>query len=154
MDDVVGAMKIAQLHDFIDDLPDSYDTIVGERGTGLSGGQRQRLAIARTILLDSPVLVLDDSTSSVDAHTERLILSALDQVIEGRTTFLISNRFHAIARADEILVFQEGRIVQRGNHCDLVDVPGEYQDLYASQMRPFEDARAAVFETERAQEPD
>jgi ATP-binding cassette subfamily B multidrug efflux pump len=151
MDGVIDAMKIAQLHDFINELPDSYDTVVGERGIGLSGGQRQRLALARTILLDPPVLVLDDSTSSVDVHTERLILNALDQVIQGRTTFLISNRFHAIARADEILVFQGGRIVQRGKHSDLVDVPGEYQDLYASQMRPFEDARAAALEAERAQ---
>ncbi|MDA1173339.1 MAG: ABC transporter ATP-binding protein [Chloroflexi bacterium] len=151
MDDVVGAMKIAQLHDFIDELPSAYETVVGERGIGLSGGQRQRLAIARTILLDPPVLVLDDSTSSVDVHTERLILHALDEVIEGRTTFLISNRFHAIAQADEILVFQDGRIAQRGKHDDLVDVPGEYQDLYASQMRPFEEARVAALEAERAQ---
>jgi ATP-binding cassette subfamily B protein len=151
MDDVVGAMKIAQLHDFIHELPDSYDTVVGERGIGLSGGQRQRLAIARTILLDPPVLVLDDSTSSVDVHTERLILSALDEVIDGRTTFLISNRFHAIARADEILVFQGGRIVQRGKHDDLVGIPGEYHDLYVSQMRAFENARSEAFEAERPQ---
>jgi ATP-binding cassette subfamily B protein len=151
MDDVVGAMKIAQLHDFIDELPESYDTVVGERGVGLSGGQRQRLAIARTILLDPPVLVLDDSTSSVDVHTERLIQRGLDEVIEGRTTFLISNRFHAIAQADEILVFQGGSIVQRGKHDDLVDVPGEYQDLYSSQMRPFEDARAAAVDAEHTQ---
>jgi ATP-binding cassette, subfamily B, multidrug efflux pump len=150
LDNVVGAMKIAQLHDFIDELPDSYETVVGERGVGLSGGQRQRLAIARTIILDPPVLVLDDSTSSVDVHTERLIQRALDQVIEGRTTFLISNRFQAIAKADEILVFQDGQIVQRGKHDDLVDVPGEYQDLYSSQMRPFEEARAAALEAERA----
>jgi ABC-type multidrug transport system fused ATPase/permease subunit len=151
MDDVIGAMKIAQLHDFIDELPESYDTVVGERGVGLSGGQRQRLAIARTILLDPPVLILDDSTSSVDVHTERLIQRGLDEVIEGRTTFLISNRFHAIAQADEILVFQGGSIVQRGKHDDLVDVPGEYQDLYSSQMRPFEEARAAAVEAERTQ---
>jgi ABC-type multidrug transport system fused ATPase/permease subunit len=154
MDNVVGAMKIAQLHDFIDDLPDSYETVVGERGVGLSGGQRQRLAIARTIILDPPVLVLDDSTSSVDVHTERLIQRALDEVIEGRTTFLISNRFQAIAQADEILVFQDGRIVQRGKHGDLVDVPGEYQELYSSQMRPFEQARAAALEAERAKAGD
>jgi ABC-type multidrug transport system fused ATPase/permease subunit len=150
MDRVVGAMKVAQLHDFIGEMPQGYDTVVGERGVGLSGGQKQRLSIARTIILDPPVLVLDDSTSSVDVHTERLIQRALNDVIEGRTTFLISNRFHAIAQADEILVFQDGHIVQRGKHEDLVDVPGEYRDLHTSQMRPFEEARQAALEAERA----
>lgn len=149
MERVVDAMKVAQLHGFIEDLPTGYDTVVGERGVGLSGGQKQRLSIARTIILDPPVLVLDDSTSSVDVYTERLIQQALNDVIKGRTTFLISNRFHAIAQADEILVFQDGRIVQRGKHEDLVDVPGEYRDLHASQMRPFEEARLAALESER-----
>jgi len=150
MDRVVDAMRAAQLHDFIGEMPQGYDTVVGERGVGLSGGQKQRLSIARTIILDPPVLVLDDSTSSVDVHTERLIQRALTDVIEGRTTFLISNRFHAIAQADEILVFQDGHIVQRGKHEDLVDVPGEYRDLHTSQMRPFEEARQAALEAERA----
>lgn len=149
MERVVDAMKVAQLHEFIEGLPAGYDTVVGERGVGLSGGQKQRLSIARTIILDPPVLVLDDSTSSVDVYTERLIQQALNDVIEGRTTFLISNRFHAIAQADEILVFQDGRIVQRGKHEDLVDVPGEYRDLHTSQMRPFEEARLAALEAER-----
>mgnify|MGYP002629924056 CR=1 FL=1 len=154
MSDVIASMKIAQLHNFIDDLPETYETVVGERGVGLSGGQRQRLAIARTILLDPPVLVLDDSTSSVDVHTERLIQQALDEIIEGRTTFLISNRFNAIAQASEILVFKRGRIVQRGRHDELVNVPGEYQDLYASQMRPFEEARSAALKIERTENSD
>jgi ATP-binding cassette subfamily B protein len=109
----------------------------------LSGGQKQRLSIARTILLDPAVLVLDDSTSSVDVHTERLIQEALDHVIANRTTFLISNRFHAIAKADHILVFSDGEIIQRGKHEDLLAVPGEYRQLYDSQMRPFEEARRA-----------
>jgi ABC-type multidrug transport system fused ATPase/permease subunit len=150
MDRVVDAMRVAQLHDFVSGMPQGYDTVVGERGVGLSGGQKQRLSIARTIILDPPMLVLDDSTSSVDVHTERLIQRALTDVIEGRTTFLISNRFHAIAQADEILVFQDGHIVQRGKHEDLVDVPGEYRDLHTSQMRPFEEARQAAMEEERA----
>ena len=98
-DKVVEMTRMAQLHDFIDELPEGYATVVGERGVGLSGGQKQRLSIARTVLLNPPVLVLDDSTSSVDVHTERLIQQALDAVIAERTTFLISNRFHAIAKA-------------------------------------------------------
>lgn len=149
MDDVVESMRIAQLHDFIADLNEGYDTVVGERGVGLSGGQKQRLSIARTILTEPPVLILDDSTSSVDVHTERRIQQALERVIEGRTTFIISNRFHTIAQADEVLVFKDGRIVQRGRHEDLVDVPGEYQELYSSQMRPFEQAREAALQAER-----
>ena len=141
---VVHAAKAAQLHDFVAGLADGYDTVVGERGVGLSGGQKQRLSIARTILHDSPVLVFDDSTSSVDVHTERLIQKALDTVTAGRTTFLISNRFHAIAQADQILVFKDGEIIQRGVHHELLAVPGEYRDLYESQMRPFEEARQAA----------
>jgi ATP-binding cassette subfamily B multidrug efflux pump len=138
--------RMAQLHDFIQELPDAYETVVGERGVGLSGGQKQRLSIARTVLLNPPVLVLDDSTSSVDVHTERLIQQGLDKVIGSRTTFLISNRFHTISRADEILVFQDGEIVQRGTHEELVNVPGEYSELYNSQMRPFEQAKREFLE--------
>ena len=145
---VVDSMRIAQLHEFIEELPEAYETVVGERGVGLSGGQKQRLSIARTVLLDPPVLVLDDSTSSVDVYTERLIQQALNRVIEGRTTFLVSNRFHMIAQADEILVFKHGRIVQRGTHAELVDAPGEYRELYQSQMRPFEEARLAALEAD------
>ncbi len=142
--------SMAQLHDFIQELPDGYETVVGERGVGLSGGQKQRLSIARTVLLGPPVLVLDDSTSSVDVHTERLIQQGLDEVIGSRTTFLISNRFHTIARADEIFVFRDGEIVQRGMHDELVNAPGEYSELYHSQMRPFEQARRELQERQRA----
>jgi ATP-binding cassette, subfamily B, multidrug efflux pump len=134
-------MRIAQLHDFIEELPEGYSTVVGERGVGLSGGQKQRLSLARTILLDPPILILDDSTSSVDVHTERLIQQTLESVVSNRTTFLISNRFHAIALADNILVFKDGEIVQSGRHEELVGVEGEYRELYESQMRPFEEAR-------------
>ncbi|MEE8519638.1 MAG: ABC transporter ATP-binding protein [Dehalococcoidia bacterium] len=151
MERVIEVSRMAQLHDFIQELPDAYDTVVGERGVGLSGGQKQRLSIARTVLLDPPILILDDSTSSVDVHTERLIQQALDSVIATRTTFLISNRFQAIAKADEILVFQDGTIVQRGTHDELVSVAGEYAELYNSQMRPFEEARRAFFESQNGE---
>jgi ABC-type multidrug transport system fused ATPase/permease subunit len=134
-------MRIAQLHEFIEELPNGYETVVGERGVGLSGGQKQRLSIARTILLDPPILVLDDSTSSVDVHTERLIQRTLESVVSTRTTFVISNRFHTIAAADLILVFKDGEIVQSGKHEDLVSVDGEYKKLYDTQMRPAEEAR-------------
>jgi ATP-binding cassette subfamily B protein len=150
MERVVEVTRMAQLHDFITELPDAYETVVGERGVGLSGGQKQRLSIARTVLLDPPVLILDDSTSSVDVHTERLIQQALDEVITTRTTFLISNRFHTIAKADDILVFEDGSIVQQGTHDELVSVPGEYADLYHSQMRPFEEARRAFLESQES----
>lgn len=141
---VHAVTRIAQLHDFVADLPEEYGTVVGERGVGLSGGQKQRLSIARTILLDPAILILDDSTSSVDVHTERQIQQALDAVVSGRTTFLISNRFHAIAKADLILVFQDGRITQRGTHEELLRQGGEYRELHDSQMRPFEEARRAL----------
>ena len=134
-------MGIAQLHDFIQDLPAGYETVVGERGVGLSGGQKQRLSIARTILMDPPILILDDSTSSVDVHTERMIQETLEKVVSSRTTFVISNRFNTIALADLILVFKDGEIAQSGAHEDLVAVEGEYKELYDSQMRPAEEAR-------------
>jgi ABC-2 type transport system ATP-binding protein len=107
----------------------------------LSGGQKQRLSIARTLLIDPPILILDDSTSSVDVQTERQIHEALENVVASRTTFVISNRFHAIAQADQILVFKGGRIVQRGTHRELLSEAGEYRELYESQVRPFEEAR-------------
>jgi ATP-binding cassette subfamily B multidrug efflux pump len=137
-------MQVAQLHDFIEELAEGYDTVVGERGVGLSGGQKQRLSLARALLLDPPVLVLDDSTSSVDVHTERSIQQALETVIAQRTTFIITNRFQAISQADQILVFKDGEIVQRGLHDELVAAPGEYRELHDSQMRPFEEARRAA----------
>ncbi len=138
---VYEMMGIAQLHDFIQDLPAGYETVVGERGVGLSGGQKQRLSIARSILMDPPILILDDSTSSVDVHTERLIQQTLEKVVSSRTTFVISNRFNTIALADLILVFKDGEIAQSGTHEDLVAVEGEYKELYDSQMRPAEEAR-------------
>ena len=147
--EVEEVTRVAQMHDFVSGLPDAYETVVGERGVGVSGGQKQRLSIARTILLDPPILILDDSTSSVDVHTERMIQEALDKVVANRTTFLISNRFQAIAQADQILVFKDGEIVQRGTHDELLAVEGEYRELYEYQMRPMEEARRAALADEQ-----
>ncbi|MBI4199479.1 MAG: ABC transporter ATP-binding protein [Chloroflexi bacterium] len=138
LEKVVHAAKVAQLHDFIMSLPEGYDTWVGERGVTLSGGQRQRLAIARTFLVDPPVLILDDSTSSVDAETEHLLLKALREVMKGRTTFVIAHRLSTVHRADLILVLREGEIVQRGTHQELIREPGPYQEIYELQFRPQE----------------
>ena len=144
MDEVVKAAKVAQLHDFIEGLPDGYDSWVGERGITLSGGQRQRLAIARTILLDPPVLILDDSTSSVDMATEYRLQQALDEVIRGRTTFVIAHRLSTVRKADLILALDEGEIVERGTHEELLGRNGFYRSIYDLQLRPQEEEPAAV----------
>ena len=136
LEDVIQAAKVAQLHDHIASLPDGYDTWVGERGVTLSGGQRQRLSMARTILIDPPVLILDDSTSSVDVETERLIHSAMTQVMKGRTTFIIAHRLSSVREADLILVLKDGRIVEQGTHQELISQGGIYQDIYELQLRP------------------
>ncbi len=135
-DDVVRAAKIAQLHDHIAQLPDGYDTWVGERGVTLSGGQRQRLSIARTILLDPPILILDDSTSSVDVETEQRIHQAMIAVMQGRTTFVIAHRLSTVRAADLILVLQNGEIVEQRTHQALMAQGGIYQDIYELQLRP------------------
>ena len=144
MEEVVRAAKVAQLHDFIQGLPDGYDSWVGERGITLSGGQRQRLAIARTILLDPPVLILDDSTSSVDMATEYRLQQALDEAIRGRTTFVIAHRLSTVRRADLILALKDGEIVERGTHNELLALDGLYRSIYDLQLRPQEDDVAAV----------
>ena len=138
-DEVVQAAKIAQLHDAIMSFPQGYDTWVGERGSTLSGGQRQRLSIARTILIDPPVLVLDDSTSSVDVETERLIHRAMTEVMKGRTTFVIAHRLSTVREADMILVLKDGEIVEQGSHLELIGRPGIYRDIYELQLRPREE---------------
>ena len=138
MEDVVRAASIAQLHDFIEGLPKGYDMWVGERGVTLSGGQRQRLAIARTILLDPPILILDDSTSSVDMSTEYQIQQALAEVVKGRTTFVIAHRLSTIRNADLILVVDEGEVVERGTHKELLGRDGFYRRIHDLQLRPQE----------------
>ena len=138
-EDVVRAAQIAQLHDQIMRFPNGYDTWVGERGATLSGGQRQRLSIARTILLDPPILILDDSTSSVDVETERRIHQAMIAVMQGRTTFVIAHRLSTVREADLILVLQDGAIVEQGTHQELMARRGIYQDIYELQLRPQEE---------------
>jgi ATP-binding cassette subfamily B protein len=140
MEDVVEASKVAQLHDFVDGLPAGYDSWVGERGVRLSGGQRQRLAIARTILMDPPILILDDSTSSVDMATEYQIQQALAEVIKGRTTFVIAHRLSTVRKADLILVTDKGEIVERGTHEELLARDGSYRQIHDLQLRPQDEA--------------
>ena len=138
-EDIERAARVAQLHDQIMALPHGYDTWVGERGTTLSGGQRQRLSIARTILIDPPVLILDDSTSSVDVETERQIHRAMVEVMKGRTTFVIAHRLSTVREADQILVLDRGNIVERGTHEELIRSGGIYQSIYELQLRPQEE---------------
>ena len=144
MDDVVRAAQVAQLHDHIASLPDGYDTWVGERGTTLSGGQRQRLSIARSVLIDPPVLILDDSTSSVDVETERLIHAAMVAVMKGRTTFVIAHRLSTVQNADHIIVLDRGRIVEQGSHEQLDAVGGIYHEILELQLRPQEETMLDV----------
>ena len=144
MEEIVQAARVAQLHDYIEGLEQGYDTIIGERGSTLSGGQRQRLSIARAVLLDPPILVLDDSTSSVDANTERLIRQAMESVIRGRTTFVIAHRLGTVHRADEILVLRDGEIAERGRHRDLLAYGGLYREIYDLQLRPQEEVMREI----------
>ena len=133
------AAKVAQMHDFILSLPNGYDTHVGERGSTLSGGQRQRMSIARAVLLDPPVLILDDSTSSVDANTEARIRIAMESVMEGRSTFVIAHRLSTVHRADSIVVMKDGQIAEQGTHQELLEYNGIYREIYDLQLRPQEE---------------
>ena len=139
-EEVEVAAKAARIHEFITTLPYGYDEWVGERGVTLSGGQKQRIAIARTILLNPRILVFDDSTASVDTQTEFLIQQALNVLMEGRTTFVIAQRLRTVLRADEILVLDEGKIVERGKHEELLTNNGLYRDIYDLELREQEEA--------------
>jgi subfamily B ATP-binding cassette protein MsbA len=134
-DRVEQAARLANAHEFILGMPDGYQTRVGERGVRLSGGQRQRLAIARAILKDPPILILDEATSSLDAESERLVQEALDRVMEHRTAFVIAHRLSTILRADKILVLKDGVIVESGTHSTLLARQGVYAQLYEVQLR-------------------
>jgi ATP-binding cassette subfamily B protein len=133
-EEVIAAARAAQAHEFIEDFPHGYGTIVGERGVTLSGGQRQRVAIARALLMNPRILILDDSTSSVDTQTEKLIQAALDNLMEGRTTFVIAHRLSTVRRADMILVMDKGRIVERGTHDELIKLGGLYTEIHDLQL--------------------
>ena len=128
-EEIEHAAMRAQAHEFIERLPDGYDTQVGERGLTLSGGQRQRLAIARALLADPRVLILDDATSSVDSSTEREIKLALDEAMSGRTTFIIAHRLSTIALADEIVVLDHGRVTGQGDHEELLEASQLYREI-------------------------
>jgi ATP-binding cassette subfamily B protein len=124
------AARLAQADGFIEQLPDGYETVIGERGVTLSGGQRQRLAIARALLVDPRILILDDATASVDAETESRIRVGLREAMRGRTTVIIAHRLSTIALADEIVVLEHGRISARGRHAELIDVSPVYREIY------------------------
>ena len=134
MEEIIAAAKAAQAHEFIEGFTNGYDTMVGERGVTLSGGQRQRVAIARALLMNPRILILDDSTSSVDTQTEKLIQAALDTLMEGRTTFVIAHRLSTVRRADMILVMDEGRIVEQGTHAELLARGGLYKEIHDLQL--------------------
>ena len=144
LEEIVEAAKVAQLHDFIESLENGYDTVIGERGATLSGGQRQRLSIARAVLLDPPILILDDSTSSVDANTEDLIHKAIEAVMRGRTTFVIAHRLSTVHKADMIVVLEDGVIVEQGSHQELLALGGFYREIYELQLRPQEEVMREI----------
>ena len=141
---IEAAAKLARIHEFIMSQPEGYDTWVGERGATLSGGQKQRVAIARALLMNPRVLVFDDSTSSVDTQTEFEIQHAMSTLMEGRTTFVIAHRLRSVEQADQILVLDEGKIVQRGTHVELLQEGGLYREIYDLELRDREEAFANV----------
>ncbi|MCY0878438.1 MAG: ABC transporter ATP-binding protein [Firmicutes bacterium] len=143
-EEVLAASRAAQADDFIQQLPRGYDTIVGERGVGLSGGQRQRIAIARALLMDPPIVILDDATASVDQETEVLIQQALSRLLAGRTAIVIGHRLSSLKAADEILVLDQGIIRQRGRHETLLQEDGLYREIYRVQFRDQEAVRRGV----------
>ncbi len=140
-EDVVRAAQSAYAHDFVKALPGGYDTVIGESGVKLSGGQRQRIAIARALLKDAPVLILDEATSSLDTQSEREVQKALDTLMAGRTSFVIAHRLSTIMNADRIIVLKDGRIVEQGRHEALLARGGEYKNLYEQQFRDEPAAR-------------
>jgi subfamily B ATP-binding cassette protein MsbA len=134
-DEVMRAARDANAHEFIMELPECYDTVLGERGTRLSGGQRQRLAIARALLSDPPILILDEATSALDTESERLVQQAIERLLEGRTVFVIAHRISTVAHASLILVLDRGRVVERGTHEELLSRHGMYHRLHSLQFR-------------------
>jgi ATP-binding cassette subfamily B protein len=141
----MAAIKLARADTFIERLPEKYQTVLGERGSGLSQGQRQLLSIARAALADPRILILDEATSSVDTRTERLIQKAFDILLKGRTSIVIAHRLSTITSADMILVLNDGQIIERGKHKELMDKQGFYYNLYMSQFKKQEEVKEASF---------
>ncbi len=131
---IIEAAKAAYAHDFIEGLPEGYETVIGEFGAGLSGGQRQRVAIARAILRDAPIMLLDEATSALDSESEQAVQRALETLMQGRTSIVIAHRLSTIMRADMILVVEGGRVVESGTHDDLIARGGRYADYVAIQQ--------------------
>jgi ATP-binding cassette subfamily B multidrug efflux pump len=134
IEEIIAAAKAAQAHDFISAMPDGYDSKVESRGANLSGGQKQRIAIARALLIDPAILILDDSTSSVDMETEFLIQEALDRLMKGRTSFVIAQRISSVLKADLIVILDRGRISAKGTHRELLETSPIYQEIFCSQL--------------------
>ena len=134
-EEVMAASKAANAHNFITELPNGYDTQLGDRGVNISGGQRQRIAIARAILKNPQILILDEATSALDTESERVVQEALDRLMVGRTSFVIAHRLSTIKNADKILVMEKGKIVEEGNHDELMAKDGLYAHLYQIQYR-------------------
>jgi ATP-binding cassette subfamily B protein len=134
-DEVFAAARAAHIHDFIESLPDGYQTRVGERGLKLSGGEKQRVAIARALLKNPPILIFDEATSALDSKTEKSIQSELEMVARGRTTLIIAHRLSTVMNADEILVMDSGRIIERGTHTALLEQNGLYAQMWALQQQ-------------------
>jgi ABC-type multidrug transport system fused ATPase/permease subunit len=136
MDEIMDAARKANAHDFVSSFPEGYDTVVGERGIKLSGGQRQRIAIARAVLKDPRILILDEATSSLDSESERLVQEALDKLMVGRTSIVIAHRLSTVRNADRIVVLDRGKVVENGSHRDLVELDGGlYRSLLSLQMQ-------------------
>lgn len=149
--EIIAAAQSAEIHDFIASLPQGYDTVIGERGVGLSGGQKQRVAIARALLMEARILILDESTSSVDTETEHAIQQAFAQLTSNCTTFIIAQRLSTVRNADKIIVLDKGRLVQEGHHEELLqDSEGIYAQIYEMQLRPQEEAMALQSDGDRA----
>jgi subfamily B ATP-binding cassette protein MsbA len=134
MDHIIAAAQAAHAHDFIMALPQGYDTVIGELGLKLSGGERQRLSIARALLKDPPILILDEATSSLDSESERLVQDALERLMVGRTSLVIAHRLSTIRKADRIVVLVDGMIVEQGTHEELLAQKAEYNKLYTLQF--------------------
>ncbi|RLM48580.1 ATP-binding cassette domain-containing protein, partial [Halorubrum sp. Atlit-28R] len=135
LDDTIAAAKAAHIHELIESLPEKYDAPVGERGVKLSGGERQRIAVARAVLKNPPILIFDEATSALDSQSEHAIQQELDRLSVNRTTLIIAHRLSTIVHANEILVLERGRVIERGSHAELLERKGMYARLWTLQQR-------------------